>query len=82
MSVNGTLVEDKMRRFKGECAHFTLDSSSVPFTLTTVPFSTNSHETDYSAWAVGEGCVPWTADADTLRTPAGGPVHNPAGLVH
>ncbi len=32
--VNGTLVEDKMRRFKGECEHFA--SSSVPFILTTV----------------------------------------------
>ncbi len=42
--------------------------------------STNPHETDYSAWV--RVLVPWTADADTLRTPAGGPVHNPAGLVH
>ncbi len=24
VSVNGTLVEDKMRRFKGDCAHFSL----------------------------------------------------------
>ncbi len=43
--------------------------------------STNSHETDYSAW-VRVVLVPWAADADTLRTPADGPVHNPAGLVH
>ncbi len=50
MSVNGTLVEDKMRRFKGECAHFwfnncffyTHDGASAKF-------STNSHETDNSA---------------------------------
>ncbi len=52
MSVNGTLVEDKMRRFKGECAHFmylhynkcpiyTYDGASVQFT-------TKSHETDNS----------------------------------
>jgi hypothetical protein len=34
VSVNGTLVEDIMRRFKGECAH--LASISVPFTLTTI----------------------------------------------
>jgi hypothetical protein len=34
VSVNGTLVEDKMRRFKGECAHFV--STTVSFTLTTV----------------------------------------------
>jgi hypothetical protein len=34
MSVNGTLVEDKMRRFKGE-VHI-LASKSVPFAFTTV----------------------------------------------
>ncbi len=32
--VNGTLAEDKMRRFEGERAN--LASRSVPFTLTTV----------------------------------------------
>jgi hypothetical protein len=45
VSVNETLVEEKMRRFKGEYAHFscnkcliyTLDSASAKF-------STNSHE--------------------------------------
>ncbi len=36
MCVNGTLVEDKMRRFKGECAQIL------------AKFSTNSHETDNS----------------------------------
>ncbi len=30
MSVNGTLVEDKMRRFKGECAHFIFDKGLTP----------------------------------------------------
>ncbi len=34
MSVNGTLVDDKARRFKGECAHFSFNK--YPFTLTTV----------------------------------------------
>ncbi len=34
MSVNGALVEDKIRRFKGECAHFSF--KNFPFTLTTV----------------------------------------------
>ncbi len=34
MSVNGTLVEDKMRRFKGEL--LSLASTSVPFTFTTM----------------------------------------------
>ncbi len=29
MSVNGTLVEAKMRRFKGECAHFIKPSLSL-----------------------------------------------------
>jgi hypothetical protein len=49
MSVNGTIVEDKMRGFKGECAHvsfnkcpiYTQDSASVKFGI-------NSHETDNS----------------------------------
>ncbi len=49
MSVNWTLVEDKVRKFKDECAHcsfnkfpiYTHDSESAKF-------STNSHETDYS----------------------------------
>jgi hypothetical protein len=50
VNVNGTLVEEKMRRFEGECADlsfnkcpiYTLDSASAKF-------STNSHETDNSA---------------------------------
>ncbi len=42
MSVNGTLVEDKMRRFKGECAHFSFNDGA------SAKFSTNSHETDNS----------------------------------
>jgi hypothetical protein len=53
VSVNGTLVEDKMHGFKGECAHFscnkcpnyTLDGAGAKF-------STNSHETDDSAMPV------------------------------
>ncbi len=49
MSVNGTLVENKMGRFKGE-GH-SLASTNVPFTFT-VPsakfFSTYSHERDNS----------------------------------
>jgi hypothetical protein len=31
MNVNGALVEDKMRRFRGECAHFSF--KNVPFLL-------------------------------------------------
>ncbi len=29
MNVNGTLAEDKMRRFKGVCAHFSLNKCSI-----------------------------------------------------
>ncbi len=29
MSVNGTLVEDKMRRFKGECAQFSFNKCPI-----------------------------------------------------
>ncbi len=49
MSVNGTLVEDKMRRFRGECVHFSFNK--CPFyndDSASVKFSTNSHETDNS----------------------------------
>ncbi len=51
MSVNGTLVENKMRSFKGECGHFSFikcpvyDGASAKFR-----FSTNSHETDDSVF--------------------------------
>ncbi len=46
MSVNGTLVEDKIRIFKGECAH--LSSTSVPHDGASDKFSTDPHETDNS----------------------------------
>ncbi len=29
VSVNGTLVEDKMRRFKGACAHFSFNKCAI-----------------------------------------------------
>ncbi len=29
MSVNGTLVKDKMRRIKGECAHFSFSKCHI-----------------------------------------------------
>jgi hypothetical protein len=29
VSVNGTLVEDKMRGFKGECAHFSFNKCPI-----------------------------------------------------
>jgi hypothetical protein len=57
--MSGALVEDKMRRFKGECAHssfkkcpiYTHDGASVKF-------STNSHETDYSVDIKGPYDIP------------------------
>ncbi len=52
VSVNGTFVEDKMRRFKGECAHFSCNNCSIDtYDGASAKFSTNSHETDYSALA-------------------------------
>jgi hypothetical protein len=52
VSLNGTLVEDKMRRFKGECAHFIFYKCLIyTHDGVSAKFSTNSHETDYSvAW--------------------------------
>ncbi len=50
MSVNGTLVEDKMRRFKGECAHFSFNKCLIyPHDGASAKFSTNSQEIDNSA---------------------------------
>ncbi len=49
VSVNGTLVEDKMRRFKGECAHFCFNNCFIyTHDGASAKFSTNSHETDNS----------------------------------
>ncbi len=49
MSVNGTLVEDKMRRIKGECAHFRFSKCHI-YTDdgASANISINLHETDYS----------------------------------
>jgi hypothetical protein len=50
VSVYGTLVEDKMRRFKGECAHFSFSKCYIyTHDVASANFSTNSHETDNSA---------------------------------
>jgi hypothetical protein len=50
MSVNETRIEDKMRRFKGECAHFSFKKCPIyTHDGASAKFSTNSHETDYSA---------------------------------
>jgi hypothetical protein len=47
VSLNGTLIEDKMRRFKGECAQFSFNKSPIYTHYgASAKFSTNSHETD------------------------------------
>jgi hypothetical protein len=52
VSVNRTLVEDKMRGFKGECAHFSFNKFPIyTHDGASAKFSTNSQETDNSvAW--------------------------------
>jgi hypothetical protein len=48
-SVNGTLVEDKMRRFKSECEHFSFNKCPIyTHDGASAKFNTNSHETDNS----------------------------------
>ncbi len=50
MSVNGTLAEDKMRRFKGECEHFSFNKCPVyTHDSASAKFNTNSQEADNSA---------------------------------
>ncbi len=45
MSINGTLVEDKMRRFKGECEHFIFNKCPIyTHDGASAKFSTNSQE--------------------------------------
>ncbi len=49
MSVNGTLVEDKTRRFKGECEHFSFNKCPIyTHDGASAKFSTNSQEMDNS----------------------------------
>ncbi len=49
MSVNGTLVEDKMRRFKGECEHFRFNKCPIyTHDGASAKLSTNSQEKDNS----------------------------------
>ncbi len=48
MSVNGILVEDKMHKFKGECAHFIFNKGPIEtHDGASAKYSTNAHETDY-----------------------------------
>jgi hypothetical protein len=45
LSVNGTLVEDKMRTFKGECPHFSFNKCPIyTHDGSSAKYSTNSHE--------------------------------------
>jgi hypothetical protein len=49
VSVNGTLVEDKMRTFMGECAHFSFNKFPIYAHDGASPkFSTNLQEMDNS----------------------------------
>ncbi len=49
MSVNETLVDDKKRRFKGECAHFSFNKCPIyTHDGASAKYSTKSHETDNS----------------------------------
>ncbi len=49
VSVNRTLVEDKMDRFKGECAHFSYKKCTIYIhDGASAKFSANSHEMDNS----------------------------------
>jgi hypothetical protein len=50
VSINGTLVEDKMRRFKGECPHFSFNKCPIyTHDGAGAELSTNSREMDNSA---------------------------------
>jgi hypothetical protein len=50
VSVNRTIVEDKMRRFKDDCAHFSFNKCPIyTHDGASAKFSTSSHETDNSA---------------------------------
>jgi hypothetical protein len=49
VNVNGSLVEDKMRRFKWKCAHFSFNKCPIyAHDGESAKFSTNSYETDNS----------------------------------
>ncbi len=51
MRANGTLVEDKMRRFKGECEHFSFNKCPIyTHDGASAKFTTNSQEMDNSVY--------------------------------
>ncbi len=54
MCVNGTLVDDKMRRFKGGYAHFRFNKCLIYNREgANANCSTNSYETDYNVYKAG-----------------------------
>ncbi len=66
MSVNGTLVEDKMCTFTLESKHFIFNKCPIyTHDGASAKFSTNLQETDYS---VGDGIGEWT-NHTTARKP-------------
>ncbi len=54
----GHLLKIKMRRFKGECAHFSFNKCPINTQDdSSAKFSTNSHETDNSVNARLDSCI-------------------------
>ncbi len=52
VSVKGTPIEDQLRSFKGECAHFSFNKCPIYIhDGASAKFSTNSQKRDYSVWA-------------------------------
>jgi hypothetical protein len=63
--VNGTVDEDKMRRFKNECDHFSFNKCPIyTHDGASAKFNTNSHETDNNV--VSQTCIQ-TCDQGVLR---------------
>ncbi len=70
MSVNGTLVEDKMRRFKGECPHFSFNTCPInAHDGASAKFSPNSQETNNSAASRGILTESTKVSFETVRVP-------------
>ncbi len=61
VSVNGTLVENKIGRFQGECAHFIFNKCPTYINDgASAKFSINSHETDNSVHQPLPGLWSWS----------------------
>ncbi len=68
MRVNGTLVEDKMRRFKSECGHFSFNKCPIyTHDGESAKFSTNSQEMDNSVVVWGFSCLWATAEDSAAK---------------